>query len=63
MAGWNGLSIAVAQRLLSKVEVEVVRNDEEGCIIATHPRTKELLRRGTVTGCVEAVLQEWVTLK
>lgn len=62
MAGWNGLSITVASRLLSRVGVEIVKNEEEGCIIAKHP-SGEVIRRTSITACVEAVLKDWVTLK
>lgn len=63
MAGWNGLSLVVASRLLSVVDIEVSKNEEEGCIIAVHPQTKAVIRRPSVTGCVEAVLKEWMVLK
>lgn len=63
MAGWNGLSITVASRLLSTVGVEIVKNEEEGCIVAKHPNGDEVIRRTSITACVEAVLKDWVTLK
>lgn len=63
MAGWNGLSLSIASRLLATVNIEVAKNEEEGCIIATHPQTKAVIRRPSVTGCVEAVLREWMVLK
>ncbi len=63
MPGWNGLSIAVAQQILSAVQVQIERNADEGCIIATHPNTKQIIRKRTVTKCVETVLQEWMVLK
>ena len=61
--GWNGLSLGVATRLLGVVGVEILKNEEEGVVVAQHPQTKELIRRPSVTACVETVLKEWVVLK
>lgn len=61
--GWNGLSLAVATRILSIFQVEICKNEEEGCIVAKHPTSQELIRRTSVTGCVEAVMKEWLVLK
>jgi hypothetical protein len=63
MAGWNGLTISVASRLLSSVGIEIVKNEEEGCIVAKHPTSEEVIRRTSVTACVETVLKEWMVLK
>lgn len=63
MAGWNGLSLAVATKLLNAIGVEIAKNEEEGCVVASHPNSDEVIRRTSITACVEAVLRDWVTLK
>lgn len=61
--GWKGMSVAIASQMFSILGIEISKNEEEGCIIARHPNSDEVIRRPSVTGCVEAVMKEWIALK
>lgn len=60
--GKNGLSTQVANKVFEAYKVEFEdRKKEEGCYIAKHPTTGEVIRRATNTDCVKAVIESWFT--